>query len=201
MFKWYLETERKGSPASVYAKKILGDKELPCVWVHAHLQTQKGFSASLQLRILLQGTDATTPTTSLWSKMQRKNSGKPSGKPGTWGWLKCPLIAHHIVTPAQDWVPQKERRTWWNTFSSPQAYTDQVQLKYAPPQARGPAPVLQLGAGVPQVPNYGIGPGLETVALDRLFWVSVSLMQNKCTYSVMPLRVILKFNEITYFTA
>ena len=107
MLKWYLETERKGSPASVYAKKILGDKELPCVWVHAHLQTQKGFSASLQLRILLQGTDATTPTTSLWSKMQWKNSGNPSGKPGTWGWLKCPLIAHQIVTPAQDWVPQK----------------------------------------------------------------------------------------------
>ena len=137
MLKWYLETERKDSPASVYAKKILGDKELPCVWVHAHLQTQEGFSASLQLRILLKGTDATTPTTSLWSKMQRKNSGKPSGKPGTWGWLKCPLIAHQIVTPAQDWVPQKERRTWWNTFSSPQVYLDQAQLKYAPSTSQG----------------------------------------------------------------
>ena len=70
-----------------------------------------------------------------------------------------------------------------------------------PPQARGPTPVLQLRAGVSQVPNYGIGPGLETVVLDRLFWVSVSLMQNKCTYSVMPLRVILKFNEIIYLHA
>ena len=36
MLKWYLENERTDSPASVYAKKILGDKELPCVWVHTY---------------------------------------------------------------------------------------------------------------------------------------------------------------------
>ena len=36
MLKWYLESERKDSPASVYAKKILGAKQLPCVWEHTY---------------------------------------------------------------------------------------------------------------------------------------------------------------------
>lgn len=50
-------------------------------------------------------------------------------------------------------------------------------------------------------------PGAATVIRPLSFWAiySPSLkfphVQNKCNYSVRPLRVIIKFNEIIYFIA
>ena len=140
----------------------------------AHLQIQEGFSQSLQLRILLKGIDATTPTTSPWSKMQRKmeKSGKPSGKPGAWGWLWNVLSSPIRLSPLL--MTGFHRKSTGPDGTVSAALTCMLirhSSNMRPPQARGPALVLQPRAGVPRVPNYGIGPGLQTVVLDHLFCV------------------------------
>ena len=108
---------------------------------------------------------------------------------------------HQIVTPAHDWVPQKEHWTWWNSFSSPDVYVNQAQFKYAPSTSQGTCSCLTAqGWSAP-------GPKLwdRTRVTDCCFGPFILRLflcvQNKCTYRVTLLRVIIKFNEIIYFTA
>ena len=86
-------------------------------------------------------------------------------------------------------------------FQRPHVYVDQAQFKYAPSTSQGTRSCLTAQGW------SALGPKLwdRTRVRDCCFGpfiLSLFLcVQNKCTYRVTLLRVIIKFNEIIYFTA
>lgn len=145
---------------------------------------------------------------SIFTACRRKKEGcKPKGRPGMLGWPRNDLLSHSRMSPLC-WVPQKGILTpvpsrtiseaqchvcMWIKCSSVKAW---AQIRWAPLPH-----VIAQGWRAQGLQAWNQGKaGILTEGFEQFDYSGSQLPcpQNKCNYSVVPLRVIIKFNEIIY---